>query len=87
MFRHLGREAEEDELPLLLGTAQGVTLQVSGYMPAHNHGLIQLPLVEEQGEGRYLVEGLLLHMRGDWQLRFQVLAGRDTESFTFELEL
>ena len=66
---------------------EGVTLQVSGYMPAHNHGLIQLPLVEEQGEGRYLVEGLLLHMRGDWQLRFQVLAGRDTESFTFELKL
>ncbi len=69
-------------------------LQVSGWMPAHNHGLVQLPTVRpaagaashkasgtasghgnDAADGRFVVEGLLLHMRGQWELRFTVHHG------------
>lgn len=67
--------------------APGARLQVTGYMPAHAHGLVQMPVCEEVGEGRYRVDGLLLHMRGHWQVRFTIVADRQVETATFELDL
>ena len=64
-----------------------VQLQVTGWMPAHSHGLVQMPSVEVVGDGRYLVRGMLLHMRGDWQVRFSIIANRSLETATFELTL
>jgi hypothetical protein len=71
-----------DEQPL-----PGMRLAVTGWMPEHEHGMVRSPLIEDVGEGRYLVSGMLLHMRGSWQLRYQVFSGRDTEIVTFDLEL
>lgn len=67
--------------------APDVALQISGFMPAHGHGLVQFPLVEDLGQGRYRVEGLLLHMRGHWQLRFTLRQQQVMETVTFELEV
>lgn len=81
-------EFEIDVLILRDGEPQpGMRLAVSGWMPEHDHGLVRSPLLEEVGKGRYRVSGMLLHMRGSWQLRFQVFAGRDTETATFDVEL
>ena len=71
-----------DEQPL-----PGMRLAITGWMPEHEHGMVRSPLIEDMGEGRYLVSGMLLHMRGSWQLRYQVFSGRDTEIVTFDLEL
>jgi hypothetical protein len=81
-------ECELDVMVLADGApVTGANLRITGYMPAHRHGLVQLPLVEEQGDGAYRVSGLLLHMRGDWELRFTVVADGKMETVSFELVL
>ena len=43
----------------------GAVLEVTGGMPAHDHGLPTAPRqTEELGGGRYLVEGMRFHMAG-----------------------
>lgn len=58
----------------------GARLQLSGGMPAHNHGLPSAPGVQALPEpGRYRVEGLRFHMPGDWELQLAIThQGRET---------
>lgn len=65
----------------------GPQVRVRGWMPDHGHGLVRTPLVTDLGDGRHRVEGLLLHMRGLWQLFFDVTDGQQTDCVSFELSL
>jgi len=65
----------------------GAQVVARGGMPGHGHGMVREPLSRELGEGRYLVEGFLLHMSGHWELKFDVLRDGVAESVAFELEL
>jgi hypothetical protein len=51
------------------------TLRVDAVMPEHRHGMNYRPTVAATGEGRFRAEGLLLHMPGLWEFRFDVRAG------------
>jgi len=70
------------------GPVVGARVAVRGWMPEHGHGLVARPVVTEQGDGHYRAEGVLLHMRGSWDLIVDVVdrAGR-TDSVTFGVEL
>jgi hypothetical protein len=49
------------------------TIQVSGGMPAHDHGLATSPRVTQNlGDGKYLLEGVRFHMPGLWKLEFNI---------------
>lgn len=65
----------------------GAQLTVSGRMPEHGHGMLRAPRSLVQADGSYLVEGMLLHMRGHWQLRFDVFHGThsDVAESSFDL--
>ena len=65
----------------------GPQVRVRGWMPDHGHGLVRTPLVTNLEDGRHRVEGLLLHMRGLWQLFFDVTDGQQTDCVSFELSL
>ncbi len=65
----------------------GAVLRVRGWMPDHGHGLVRQPTVTELGDGNYRVDNLLLHMRGLWQLVFDVGEGAERQNVVFELEL
>ncbi len=45
------------------------SLEVNADMPAHGHGMNYQTQVVTQGKGKYLVEGLLFHMPGEWRIR------------------
>ncbi len=47
-------------------------LGVDAVMPAHRHGMNYKPSVTSAGPGRWRVEGLLWHMRGRWDLAFEL---------------
>jgi hypothetical protein len=66
---------------------EGARLVVRGWMPEHAHGLVRAPVVTPLGEGAYRVDGLLLHMRGRWQLLFDVSHAGKADTVRFELEL
>jgi DNA-binding beta-propeller fold protein YncE len=64
--------------------AEGVRLLVSAGMPEHQHGMTTQARVMPLGPGRWDVGGLLFHMPGYWELRFDV--ARDTVVERAQLE-
>jgi len=59
----------------------GRTLLVEGWMPGHGHGMLRQSQVEDLGDGRYRVRGMLFHMPGSWELRVKVIETRIEEEF------
>jgi hypothetical protein len=47
----------------------GLTLAVTPWMPAHDHGTSLVPTVSAQGNGVYLVSDVDFFMAGYWELR------------------
>lgn len=69
------------------GAALPVALQVDADMPAHRHGMNYRPTVRALGDGRYRVDGLLLHMPGRWRLLFDISADGRLERLTREVDV
>ena len=69
------------------GQPRPSTLRVDAQMPAHRHGMNYRASVRPQGPGRFIAEGLLLHMPGRWDLRFDINAGAARESLQVELQV
>lgn len=66
----------------------GANVEVTGGMPAHNHGLPTRPLVtEELGKGDYRLEGMRFHMAGDWELTISIIADGKTDTVIVALHL
>jgi hypothetical protein len=55
-------------------------LRVTATMPEHGHGMNYTASIQSLGAGRYRAEGLMFHMRGRWQLVFEVGRGAAAES-------
>jgi hypothetical protein len=45
-------------------------------MPAHKHGMNYRPVIRPLGAGRFRIEGMMFHMAGQWELAFEVKAGK-----------
>lgn len=69
------------------GQPRVATLRVDAVMPDHGHGMNYRASVRPRGPDRFVVEGLLWHMPGRWELRFDVNAGADRESLAAEVTL
>ncbi len=41
-------------------------------MPQHRHGMVTTARISETGFQEYLIEGVKLHMPGDWQINVQL---------------
>ena len=65
----------------------GVRVGVDARMPDHGHGMLRQPRVTDRADGSHLVEGMLLHMGGFWQLTVDVFEGGRSERAKFELNL
>ncbi len=66
-----------------------VELRFEAFMPRHRHGLVTQPRVRALGAGRFVLEGVLLHMAGLWELHFDLWRerGRDVERAQWDVEL
>ncbi len=62
-------------------------ITADAWMPAHNHGTTLQPRVQSHGDGTATVTGMLLHMEGQWELRFGVAAGARMERVSFPIQL
>ena len=67
--------------------AHAVLARVDATMPEHRHGMNYRPSVTRLGDGRWRVEGLMLHMPGRWELRLDVQAGGATEQLLDTISL
>ena len=68
---------------------QDATLaRVDATMPEHRHGMNYRPSLTPLGGGRWHAEGLMFHMAGRWELRFDIVdAGGHTERLRESLTL
>ena len=67
---------------------EGANIEVDGGMPAHDHGLPTRPRVTaELGGGRYRLDGLRFHMRGEWEMTLTITTGRATHVVVLPLVL
>jgi YtkA-like len=71
------------------GTAvEGASIEVSGKMPGHMHGMMTQPKVTKQlGKGKYLVEGMGFQMPGWWVMQFSITSKKVTDMAEFNLIL
>jgi hypothetical protein len=67
--------------------ARDLHLDVNAWMPDHGHGMLRRPRAVAQPNGSFRVEGVLLHMRGHWKLRFEMLSGTVAETAEVALDL
>lgn len=51
----------------------GAEVAMTCFMPDHGHGMLREPRSHEIGDGRYLVQGFLLHMDGFWTVSATVV--------------
>jgi hypothetical protein len=63
-----------------------LTVAVSTWMPAMNHGAQTVPTVTAEGGGRYLVQTIDCFMPGRWELR-TTLTGSTTDHATPALDI
>ena len=63
------------------------TLSVDAGMPEHMHGMTVQPAVTKQKDGSYMVQGMLFHMPGRWELYFDITRGGVTERAQTEINL
>ena len=66
----------------------GASVNLSGGMPDHDHGLPTRPeLTAEPEPGVYLIEGVRFHMPGRWLLDFSIVLDGATDSASLAFEL
>jgi YtkA-like len=54
------------------GSIDGLTLAVTPWMPAMNHGTSVAPTAGALGGGRYQISNLVLFMEGHWEIRLAI---------------
>ena len=63
-------------------------IEVSGGMPAHDHGLPTRPRVTGQtSDGRYVLSGVRFHMRGAWEIEVVIRTASTADVVRIELRL
>ncbi len=66
---------------------EAATVTVDGDMPGHGHGLPTKPIVSQQANGDYLVEGMKFQMPGWWYVEFDVVDGGVEDKLRFDFVL
>ena len=69
------------------GVLKPIEIEVNADMPAHGHGINTTPTVKNDGSGQFRVEGILFHMKGDWELYVDILDGPVRERAVFPITL
>jgi YtkA-like len=66
----------------------GASIEVTGKMPGHMHGMMTQPKVTKQlGQGKYLVEGVGFQMTGWWVMQFSISSKTVKDMAEFNLML
>ena len=77
------RLLDSDNSPLT-----GASIEVTGGMPDHDHGLPTQPqITDEVDEGVYLLEGVRFHMQGRWEITITVRSGGEESQALIEFQL
>lgn len=78
-------------LHLIICDKQGVpydgNVSVDATMPMHMHGMYGIPKVVKQSPGSYQTTGMMFHMPGMWQYKFQLIQDEKKHEFLFDQKI
>lgn len=74
-------------LQLQLCPAEAVLVRIDATMPEHRHGMNYQPSLHKLGGGRWRVDGMLWHMAGRWEVRFDVQHEGSTQTLRQDVVL
>jgi hypothetical protein len=63
------------------------SIQLDAHMPAHRHGMNYTPAVRRTSSGRWHADGLMFHMPGLWEFRFDLRAAGITDRLAHSYRL
>ncbi len=69
------------------GAAAELSYSVDARMPEHGHGMNREPVLKRADDGGVLVQNLLFHMPGYWEVYFDITEGAVCERAQISLEL
>ncbi len=62
-------------------------LKFDALMPEHRHGMVTRPRIKTLAPGQYLIEGVKLHMTGDWKFIMDLKYQKTTSQVAISLKL
>jgi hypothetical protein len=65
---------------------EGMQIAAQPWMPAHGHGTSVVPMLAEQGGGRYQLQNVYLYMAGTWELRL-TFSGQESDTATANFDI
>ena len=68
------------------GASSAQLRKADASMPAHRHGINYRPTITPLGKGRFRVDGMMFHMAGQWELAFEVQAGKELTRLTHDVQ-
>lgn len=83
MARHFGMEVQLCDKG---GVSTAQLTRVDASMPAHKHGMNYRPTIRPLGDGRFRIDGMMLHMAGQWEFAFEVVAGKEVTRLTHDVQ-
>jgi len=63
------------------------TIQISGDMPGHGHGLPTAPRARSLGGGDYALEGMQFQMSGDWYVDLEIEAAGKADTLRIDFTI
>jgi hypothetical protein len=66
---------------------ESISLTPDARMPHHRHGMNTMPAVARLGPGQFLIEGMMFHMPGRWEIYFDMTRDGETERAMDVVEL
>ena len=64
------------------------SIEIEADMPSHGHGMNTTPKISKLEDGLFKIEGMLLHMSGEWEIYVDVLGeGSMKERATFPVTI
>ena len=69
-------EPQQQVLPLAV-----TAIRFDARMPAHNHGMVVKSKVTQISATEFRIDGVKLHMAGEWELIFGVIKGKQELAF------
>lgn len=64
---------------------QGLSVDINAEMPEHQHGMPQLPTINEE-DGKWIADGMLFQMEGYWEIHMYITHENQSEIATFQVD-
>ncbi len=64
-----------------------LAIEVIPWMPKHEHGVTEMPIIKEIAKGVYIMEGVNFSMPGDWEVYIRIKKNGKEDTGVFDVKV